>query len=417
MDQPRRKLIVCLDGTWNQRDSEEAPTNVAKMARAIAPLDEAGGSQLIYYHPGVGSGDWFDQLVGGGFGAGLSANVESAYSFLADNVQNNDLIYLFGFSRGAFTARSLAGLVTRVGLLNKSDMVHFQAIYNIYRSQEHRAKILGRDVSNDARLDALRQLFPEAKNPKNKDKVGSLNEVIANRQATKIFFVGVWDTVGSLGIPLGPLRWLTMRQFQFHDTDLNNDVRYAYHALAIDERRGTFKPTLWTRNKRTESDAPQTLQQVWFAGCHSNIGGGYDESGLADMSFLWMAAKAHAAVPDDNRETFKPLAFDQNYFKVDNFTQEMGTLVNSRSGPWYLLPRNIRRPFKPSEKPDAETCEKIHRSVIMRYDKSGTGLFKPKKYQPRNAKKYLAPINLAQIEEISDFEVQYCPAYAPQTSS
>src|SRR5215467_11254575 len=174
MDQPRRKLIVCLDGTWNQRDSEEAPTNVAKMARAVAPLDEGGGSQLIYYHPGVGSGDWFDQLVGGGFGAGLSANVESAYSFLADNVQKNDLIYLFGFSRGAFTARSLAGLVTRVGLLNKSDMVHFQAIYNIYRSQKHRDEILGRDVSNNARLDALRQLFPEAKNPKNKDKVASL---------------------------------------------------------------------------------------------------------------------------------------------------------------------------------------------------------------------------------------------------
>jgi uncharacterized protein (DUF2235 family) len=409
MDQRPRKLIVCLDGTWNQRDSKEAPTNVAKIARAIAPVDEDGVTQLIYYHPGVGSGDWFDSLVGGAFGAGLSANIESAYSFLADNCQDNDLIYLFGFSRGAFTARSLAGLVSLAGILRKSDMQRFQTIFDIYRLQKNRGAILG---ANDAtRSEALKEAFPN--DAKLREE---LDSILHDSRRRNVFFIGVWDTVGSLGVPLGPLRWVTMRRYGFHNTDLSPSVRYAYQALAVDERRRIFKPTLWTRTPRAADSAPQELQQVWFAGCHSNVGGGYDDSGLSDMSFLWMAAMAHAAVPDDNRDTYKPLKFEDTYFTVDNFDQKWGTLVNSRTGFWYILPGFVRGLMEPQTN-GKETCEKIHRSVVMRHDRSGDGSFAPKRYRPRNARRYLKPLDATQIAELTDFEIRYRPSYAPQSSS
>jgi uncharacterized protein (DUF2235 family) len=406
MDQRPRKLIVCLDGTWNQRDSKEAPTNVAKIARAIAPLDEDGISQLIYYHPGVGSGNLFDRIIGGAFGAGLSANIESAYSFLADNYRDNDLIYLFGFSRGAFTARSLAGLVGLAGLLKKSDMGQFQTIYDIYRSQGDREQILSAD-------EAIRSKALEAYIPKDQDAGYKLGKVIGASRRANIFFIGVWDTVGSLGVPFGPLRTVTMRKYAFHDTDLGKNVTYAYQALAIDERRSTFTPTLWARDKRRDGAPPQTLQQVWFAGCHSNIGGGYDDSGLSDMSLVWMAAKAAAATHEQKQ---RPLKFDEDYFdNKDNFDSGMGTLVSSRTFPWYLLPRLVRRPMQPPP-PDKETCEKIHESVVMRHDASGSGLFTPKRYRPKNARQYLNPVDPAVIEKITPFEITARPNYAPDRS-
>src|SRR5262249_16174063 len=156
---------------------------------------EDGVSQLIYYHPGVGSGNWFDRIVGGGFGAGLSANVESAYSFLVDNfqssdpnLQDSDLIYLFGFSRGAFTARSLAGFLSLTGIVRKSDMGHFQTIYDIYRTRKDRDAILGPD--SEKRKAALVALIPNDAVARDK-----LSKILDASRRPNIFFVGVWDTV------------------------------------------------------------------------------------------------------------------------------------------------------------------------------------------------------------------------------
>jgi uncharacterized protein (DUF2235 family) len=126
-----RKLIVCCDGTWNRRDAPGAATNVAKMARALRPFDDSGASQLIYYHPGVGTGNRVDQFLGGAFGVGLSGNLQSQYAFLVDNFNYGDQIFLFGFSRGAYTVRSLAGLIDLVGLMQKADMDYFPQLYKI----------------------------------------------------------------------------------------------------------------------------------------------------------------------------------------------------------------------------------------------------------------------------------------------
>jgi hypothetical protein len=203
-----------------------------------------------------------------------------------------------------------------------------------------------------------------------------------------------------------------MRRYGFHDTDLNENVRYAYQALAIDERRGPFKPTLWTRKKPDASAPTQKLQQVWFAGCHSNVGGGYDDHGLSDISLLWMAAKAKEAAHDHNH---RPLAFDEGYFNKENFDSGMGTLFNSRAGIWRFMPRHVRRLMEPRTD-GTETCETIHHSVVTRYEASDRDLFKPKRYRPKNARQHLAPKNQALIEAILPFEEEIRPNYAPDRS-
>ena len=294
---------------------------MAKLARALRPSDDSGTSQLIYYHPGVGTGNRVDHFLGGAFGIGLSGNVQSEYAFLADNFQYTDQIFLFGFSRGAYTVRSLAGLIGLVGLMRKADMDYFPQVYKIYMSRKYREAIV-RGQKCAVAKDALRALFPKGEaNGQNK----KLLDAVEKSRRTQIHFIGVWDTVGSLGVPYGLSRIAAFR-YNFHDTDLSEMVNYAYQALAIDERRGAFPPTLWTRPEgrgaRPEANK-QVLEQVWFAGCHSNIGGGYEDCSLSDISFLWMVAKAAAAARDDEG---RPLAFDEVYLrkKID---RGMGALV------------------------------------------------------------------------------------------
>jgi len=394
---PPRKLIVCCDGTWNQRDSAKAPTNVAKMARAISPVDAQGISQLIYYHPGVGTGNWLDKKLGGGLGMGLSGNVRSAYAFLTDNFRLDDEIFLFGFSRGAFTARSIAGLVGLVGVLRKIDMEYFPEIFDIYMSHEHRRTVFrGHDL--DKSLAALRSLFPDgATNGKNE----RILQAIAEAQQPNFLFVGVWDTVGSLGMPW-PFSWIGGKKFKFHDTDLNENITYAYHALAIDERRGPFKPTLWTRPIRSAQDRPQVLEQVWFSGCHSNVGGGYNDAGLSDIAFLWMVAKAASAADE---QSDRPLAFEEDYLR-EKINRAMGTLVNSRTRGFKFMPQAIRAVGQPA-KQGYESCERIHRSVFDRCDCPPPGTFQPFPYRPDNIVRFIDNRDLLPIAELSEFEIAY----------
>ena len=207
---------------------------------------------------GVGSeGDVASRVVAGGVGLGLSRNVRDAYAFLANNYCDGDELFLFGFSRGAYTARSIAGLIGWAGILHKRDMDDFALLWEGYRLR-----------SNPGQPDT-RLSFPDRH-----DGVG-------------IKVVGVWDTVGSLGIP-GHFDRLFTQFYQFLDTDLGVHVENAFHALALDEHRADFAPTLWTR----KPDAPpaQTLIQTWFAGAHSNVGGGYAEHGLSDVALAWMAS-------------------------------------------------------------------------------------------------------------------------------
>jgi uncharacterized protein (DUF2235 family) len=268
-----KRLVVCCDGTWNTADQaiagEPCPTNVTKLALSIASEDSAGVRQCVYYHPGVGTSRG-ERLRGGAFGFGLSRNVFDAYHFLMDNYEDGDELYFFGFSRGAFTARSLAGLVRNCGILRRENADRIEEAWTLYRS------------SADKPSGVASTLFRRAYS-----------------YEPRIHFIGVWDTVGTRGIPaLGP-RWLQPivkrlnHRSEFHDTKLSTWVDGAFHALAIDEQRAAFEPTLWHQQPGAKDQKPmQELKQVWFPGVHCNVGGGYPDSSLSDMPLLWMAERA-----------------------------------------------------------------------------------------------------------------------------
>ena len=267
----RKRLIVCADGTWNSvekaRGGKHVSTNVAKLAAAIQAQGDDGAQQFVCYLQGVGTSrnEW---LRGGMFGFGISRNIAKGYEFLVRNYAPGDEIWLFGFSRGAFTARSLGGMIRNCGVLTQDDADQLGAAMALYRDRYD-------DTAPDApRARIFRNTYSHEPNIK---------------------FIGVWDTVGSLGVP-GIHQWLARLlkvDWQFHDTELSKIVENAYQALAIHERRCDFRPTLWQKRDTVEA-AKQTLQQVWFTGVHSDVGGGYVESGLSDVPFLWMVDRAKA---------------------------------------------------------------------------------------------------------------------------
>jgi uncharacterized protein (DUF2235 family) len=315
-----KNIVVLCDGTWNSAD-QKCPTNVAKFR--LAAVDEPG-RQVVKYVPGVGTDPgFFDRFLGGAFGFGLSARVLEAYRYVAENYEDGDRIYLLGFSRGAYTARSTAGMIRNVGVLRSDarDEPHYRQALAIYRNRTSAA--MRPDGDDAVRFRAAHSFSPG------------------------IRFVGVWDTVGALGIPLGGLRRLNVinRRWQFHDTQLSSTIAAAYHALAIDERRGPFQPTLWQLSGKQREGGEQQVEQVWFTGVHSNIGGGYPDSGLSDIALNWMAAKAYehgvefrAGQPAQGGGRAQVL---QKWVATD--PRPDGTLVNSRTGVYRLMRPAVRR--------------------------------------------------------------------------
>lgn len=267
------RLFVLCDGTWSKpvetENGDRANTNVVKFRNVLAAYDKDGERQDIYYHTGVGTeGSLWDRLAGGGLGEGLDGHVRGAYRWLARNWRKEDKIHLIGFSRGAFTARSLGGLIGRCGLpdLTPESGVGYDDGWRKvedYFAMYRRA----REQPNSA--------------PPNQEK-----------RNVDIAFIGVWDTVGSLGIP-DDFALLNIidnpKSHAFHDTELSDAVKCARHALALDERRQTFSPTLWTKV------APgRDVKQVWFPGVHGDVGGGYPNSDLSDGPLSWMIEEAEA---------------------------------------------------------------------------------------------------------------------------
>jgi uncharacterized protein (DUF2235 family) len=321
-----KRLVVCCDGTWNRPEELEqgvpAPTNVSKLALAVASEDPAGTPQLLFYQQGVGTRR-FERIRGGAFGYGLSRNVRDCYSFVVENYEPGDELYLFGFSRGAFTARSTAGFVRNCGILRPEHVGRINDAYRLYRARDPARHPNGLE----ARL--FRRMYSRA---------DSENE---------IKFIGVWDTVGSLGIPIDGVRvpFIT-RLWSFHDVTLSSHVRFAYQALAIDEQRLPFKPTLW----RQQDDAKdQILEQVWFAGVHSDVGGGYPDPALAEISMLWIAQRARDTGlnldPDHFKLTSPPLDIDARALGVQIAPDAIGPIHESRKGFYLLFPR-YRRPLR-----------------------------------------------------------------------
>ena len=253
-----KKIIFCADGTWNHPKSSalvsDCDTNVYKLYKLLAVT----ATQVPFYDDGVGvESDLLRHLLGGAFGDGLFRKVKDGYTAIAHVYEAGDAIAIFGFSRGAYTARSVAGMIAGCGLPTKGFDQHLvDTTFAAYRNRDQRQQILS--------------------------TLTAYNLVNASITA-----VGVWDTVGSLGIPVDFIG-LNHAVYGFLDTKLHPDVQSAFHAVAIDERRVEFPATLWT-----PPFAPgQIVKQAYFTGVHCDVGGGYAETGLSDITLSWMLQKA-----------------------------------------------------------------------------------------------------------------------------
>jgi uncharacterized protein (DUF2235 family) len=260
-----KNIVLCADGTWNTPHGDaptRTDTNVRKLYCALANSP----GQLKYYDSGVGTdGTPLDHLSGGAMGEGLFQKVQDCYAFLSYVYDPGDKIYLFGFSRGAFTARSIGGMIAGFGVPTISmDNESVPRIFAAYREAD--------PIKKAALVEDLKSAY-------------GLVQV-------DVQMVGVWDTVGGLGIPGIFFNLLNQKKYGFLDTSIHESIRRGYHAVSIDERRAQFKPTLWTNKDRTDRANDDQIEQVWFPGVHSDVGGGYQESALSDIALHWMMHKA-----------------------------------------------------------------------------------------------------------------------------
>ncbi len=275
-----KNIVIFSDGT-NQEGGKGKPTNVYKLFNMV---EDRTPHQVVFYDRGLGT-DW-RRITGNAFGAGISKNILECYEFIFENYQAGDKIFLFGFSRGAFTVRSLSGFIHHFGILPKSRPELMKTAYKIYKTKDKSKLVEKRD-----------QFIHKH-----------------HTQWTTIKFIGVWDTVGALGLPV---KWLDaavslLFKHKFHDTRISGAAEYGYHALAIDDERRVFHPTFWNEKEigkiskwkngeRKLKD--QVVEQVWFAGAHTDVGGGYHElakrdedpvASLSDITLEWMVQNAEA---------------------------------------------------------------------------------------------------------------------------
>lgn len=271
----QKRLALFLDGTWNEVDSN---TNVWRMKALCAPTSTDGKTQLAYYEIGVNG------VVGGSTGKGLDENIRRAYQWLVENYNVGDEIFIFGFSRGAYTARSLAGLVAKLGILKPGSPIGGAQLFSRYKRSDEETLGKLRELQDAGKLDNI-----------------TLEErwLLKYSQVAKIKMVGVWDTVGSLGIPAFSIAGVSRPTFGYLHTGLRIQIEHGFHALAIDEHRKDFAPTLW--DVRTPKDPNEvravprlisSVEQRWFVGAHANVGGGYESDLLAQAPLRWIMKKA-----------------------------------------------------------------------------------------------------------------------------
>jgi uncharacterized protein (DUF2235 family) len=332
-----KRIVICADGTWNRPEknlAEDTPTNVLRLARAIKPVANDHVDQQVFYDWGVGS--YYDPVVGGATGKGLDKNIMDDYRYIVQNYAPGDEIFLFGFSRGAYTVRSLCGLINNCGILKRPDARLIQAAFDLYKRPS------------------------KAYAPKGAKSIAFRQE--HSHPSREVRFVGVWDTVGALGIPISFLGLLDDKD-EFYDTKLGRNVRVARHALAIDELRSDFEPTVWLPRENLD------LKQVWFAGAHSDVGGSYkpDDDGtlLSDIPLDWMMREARSAgltLETHLRRSLQP--------------NPVATLHQSRRH-YYRIKKKFYRDIDHGK---GEVL--IHKSVKQRWD-SDAG------YRPRNLMEYI----------------------------
>ena len=316
-----KNIVICCDGTGQEFGKNN--TNVVELYSVSRKFDQ----QLTFYDPGVGTGGWeYDDEDGVNLqakadqatGRGLQKNVNDAYRILMSTYEPGDHVYLFGFSRGAFTVRSLTGMLYKVGLLERhhDNLIEYAAeLYN-----QH---------DNDEVATQFRNTFG---------------------RTCPVHCLGVWDTVDSLVLNAGE---------RFHAPEITPETTYAFQALSIDEQRSDFPPSVWDE---TKVRGDQKIEQVWFAGVHSDVGGGYPERGLANCSLLWMLDRAQSA----------GLHIDADTASQRYTPDPLDTLHHSNSGIWVIRGTHIRQPSEGA---------RIHKSTIERIDADSTD------YNPRNLPK------------------------------
>ncbi|SPO05472.1 uncharacterized protein DNG_08159 [Cephalotrichum gorgonifer] len=372
-----KRIIISVDGTWLSSDEGGGPSqasNVAKIARAISKTgidsQENRVKQLVLYHSGLGAGDLpFQKAIFGALGVGLDGEVTEIYDFISNNYEPGDELFFFGFSRGAFTARSVAGLVADIGVLNPIKMSRFPEMWAAYR-----ANTGGKPFrKSEWYLD-------------NRDELGLTDVTIK--------VIGVWETVGELGVPEWPLVNLAAKvgfpinqQYTFHNTRASKYIEYAFQALAIDEKRIAFPPTLW---HKTEDGPTKSLQQCWFPGVHSNIGGQAeqlreygDHEEIGYNTFAWMVDNLSglltfdqpsiASLVEDHRRALVRVNAKGNLTNgwgcgpiVDNFAGLQGAFF-ALLGKKYRTPGEY--PRGPDESSMGATNESVHPIVRVRKDR------------------------------------------------
>ena len=341
-------IVICADGTWNRPEEDlrrDHPTNVLKLARGISPADEEH-KQHVFYDWGLGS--YHDRVLAGIAGRGIHKNILDGYRYIVHNYKLGDRIFLFGYSRGAYTVRALCGLINNCGILKRSYARRIAEAWRTYKSPAKANHPNGADAQN------FRNRYSHAER--------------------NVHFIGVWDTVGALGIPFS-LMGLFNSHDEFYDNRMGANIAHARHALAIDEKREDFEPTFWRPKEGVD------LKQIWFAGCHGDVGGGYapdKNTGkhISDVALSWMldaATQAGLTVEQHFRNAL-------TYQDPPTNNQELARIHRSRVKV-FRMRRAVLRDMNPNNIPT-----RVHPSVRQRFNQDP-------KYRPKNLVKLLQKNN------------------------
>jgi Uncharacterized alpha/beta hydrolase domain (DUF2235) len=415
-----KRIILLLDGTWNDSDFGAQDTNIVRIREIIArtlwaenddvstpvastassttpdastgsvtPKAYAQMNNIVFYERGVGTGAFLNRFFGGALGKGLTQNIRRAYKFLSFHYQPGDQVFIFGFSRGAFTARSLVGYIHAAGLLKRDDCTP---------ELEQRAWEFYRTSPND-RLPGI---------------WSSLTPSVHDRSALRVSCLGVFDTVGSLGVPFNQFRVFNRDTYEFHDVELSALVDVNLHAMAIDEQRQPFEATLWRRSKFKKFNT--VVEQVWFPGAHADIGGGYiDEEArdrdsldaLDDLPLDWMLKRVKHHFPD-----FPVSAAGWPVLSAEFLLKKvLSTQHQPRTGVYFVWPRAFRslnnepidcrhipilRPFSEinvgRDRHEEPTDEMVHISALYRSNCEIPIGNRKSRYSPKNLRNVLSRI-------------------------
>jgi hypothetical protein len=429
-----KRIILLLDGTWNDADFGDNDTNIVRIRDIIAntlwaendalknPLDQPPPSEalsrsdanevvtpktyanmenIVFYERGVGTGAFLDSVFGGALGKGLSRNIRRAYKFLSFHYVPGDQVFVFGFSRGAFTARSLVGYIHAAGLLKRD---------NCTPVLEEKAWSFYRTSPNDRSPGSWSFLAP----------------FTHDRSIFRIACLGVFDTVGALGIPFTQFRVLNRDTYEFHDVELCAITDVNLHALAIDEQRQSFQPSLWRRSKFKHFRT--AVEQVWFPGVHADVGGGYfserqtidPSSRLDNLTLDWMLKRIKYYFAD-----FPISEAGWKFFSAEQVGRAALALQHQSRVKYYLawprayrslnnVPLNCRRiPFLRTfsevnvgqDRHEQATNEMIHVSSLLRWRSKVAVDRKRRAYSPKNLSTVLPAVSATYRGSYSYFPI------------